>query len=162
MRIIISSVIVAVYILFVSGHALAVRQIHPSINLPVVGPPVYAVQEKPFFRWQSEEIIKAFKVNRLEVMEIKAGMFVGGPWAKENTIFLIPSFGKDIGSLVSSFDSVKDINESAKYYSKMNDNAESPVWWIFKKDNILVLISGKVPKERAGEYGKVLKILDKE
>lgn len=150
------SVIIAACILCSSGRAPAVRQIHPPINLPVLGPPVYAVQDRPFSRWQSREIVDAFKEKGLEVMEIKAGMFVGAPWAKENTIFLIPSFGKDIGSLVSSFDSVKSINESAKYYSKMNDNAESPVWWIFKKDNILVLISRKVPEKKAVKYEDAL------
>jgi len=161
-RIIIAIAIVSVYIICGSGTAPAVRQIHPPINLPVVGPPAYVVEEKPVSQWQSGDIIEAFKNSRLEVVEIESGVFVGAPGAKETTIFLIPSFGIDIGSLVSSFDSVENINEAAKYYSKMNDYAESTVWWIFKKENILVLISGKVPKERAGEYGKVLKGLAKE
>lgn len=161
-RIIVSGAAAVLFILGTFGNAYAVRQIHPPINLPVLGPPAYADEKKPFFaRWRSSEVIEAFKRNRLEVTEIESGIFVGAPAARENTIFLIPSYGSDIGSLVASFDTVEDMNESAKYYSKMNEDAGAHVWWIFKKDNILVLISGKVPEERARAYDDVLKGLDK-
>ena len=43
----------------------------------------------------------------------------------------------------------------------MNKDTEFPAWWIFEKDNILVLISGKVPEEKARQYEKVLNEIDK-
>ena len=83
-------------------------------------------------------------------------MTVGTPGARESTIFLIPSFGKNIGGLVSSYSSDKDLQKSIQYYAKMNKKTTPPSWRIFTKDNILLLISVKVPENTAKEYEQVL------
>ncbi len=114
------------------------------------------MKEASFYKWSSEEVVNAFKDHGLEVVDVKRGFTMGSPVARDNTIFLMPSFGKDLGSLVSSYNSEDALNESIKYYSKMNKNPESPAWWIFKKDNILFLISGRVPKEKARQYEAVI------
>ncbi len=143
--------------------AQAVRQIHPQSITPVIGPPVTApasVEKKStFYRWKSSDVITEFKNHGLEVVDSKPGMVAGPPGARENILLLMPSFGNDVGILVSSFESVLQLNEAAKHYSKMNDNTASPVWWIFKKDNILVLISRKVPRDKAVQYEDALRNL---
>jgi hypothetical protein len=156
-------IFIIVIVSMLSGYTAtswAVRQIHPHVIMPVVGPPPEYRPPKSFYKWKSNDIVKAFNDNGLEVVTIESGMVIGAPGAKESTIFRIPSFGDNVGSLVSSFGSLESINESVEYYSKMNESADSPVWWIFKKDNVLVLISGKVPKERAGQYDRVLSNMD--
>lgn len=153
---IISIVIIGVLAAFCNtSPAKPVHRGHQPANLPVPPPPEYVTQKTSFDKWSSRDIIEAFKEHGLEVTVTK-GLAIGSPAAKESTIFLIPSYGKDIGSLVSSFDSEHAMNEAVMHYSKMNYNADTPAWWIYRKDNILVLISGKVPEEQAGKYEDVL------
>jgi hypothetical protein len=80
-----------------------------------------------------------------------------GPSAAEETvIFLIPSAGENIGGLVSSYRSLRALEEDIKYYSAMNKSSGPAAWRIFHRENILLLISGKVPEEKAMQYKKVL------
>jgi hypothetical protein len=72
------------------------------------------------------------------------------------SVFLIPSYGGNVGGYISTYDSDANLRESKSYYMKMNKNRKTPAWWIFEKDNILLLISGKVPHEIAGKYEHVL------
>jgi hypothetical protein len=132
-----------------------VKHIRPHSIQPAPRPPQQILQEARFYKWDSKEVIKKFKEAGLEVVEVK-GLVVGAPAAKESTIFLIPSFGEDIGGLVSSFSSEEDLKKTLIYYSRMNKDSISPVWWIFVKDNVLVLISGMVPEEKAREYKEIL------
>lgn len=155
---IVCSITIVVFVLLCgAAPSYAVRQINPDMKMPVVGPPALVVKKKSFHRWRSGDVLKTFKKHGLEVVDVAAGMVLGSPGSAETIIFLMPSFGRDTGSMVSSFDSVMNLNEAAKYYSKMNDNAASPVWWIFKKENILVLISRKVPRDKAGQYKEALR-----
>ncbi len=156
--------IFAISILMITP-AHAVRQIHPQSSTPVIGPPVTGPaatveKKRTFYRWKSSDVISLFKNHGLEVMDIQPGMVVGSPGATENIVFLMPSLGKDVGGLVSSFDLLKSLNNSAKHYSKINDNAASPIWWILKKGNVLVLISRKVPGERVRQYKEALKNIE--
>ncbi len=157
-QVIVFAIIAGVCIIFCnSSWAQRIRHVRPHTIYPVPGPPNQYMKEAFFYKWSSKEVIKAFKDHDLEVVDVKKpGFIMGSPGARENTIFLIPSFGNDIGSLVSSYSSEDVLKESIKYYSTMNKDAESPVWRIFKKDNILVLISGRVPEEKAREYQEVL------
>ena len=109
-----------------------------------------------FYKWASMDVVNAFKEYGLEVEDIQTGFIVGVHRESENTIFMMPSFGKEIGGLVSGFSSADTLRESEGHYSEMNSDTEKPVWWIFKKDNIMVLISGRVPEFVARQYEKVL------
>jgi hypothetical protein len=104
----------------------------------------------------ARDVVTALKKSGLEVADLKPGLTVGAPGARESTIFLIPSFGKNIGGLVSSYSSDKDLQRSIQYYAKMNKKTAAPSWRIFTKNNILLLISGKLPENSANEYEKVL------
>ncbi|KPK01473.1 MAG: hypothetical protein AMK71_05410 [Nitrospira bacterium SG8_35_4] len=123
-------------------------------------PPQEYSRESRFYRFSSRDVVTAFKKGRLEVADLKPGLTVGAPGARESTIFLIPSFGKNIGSLVSSYSSEQDLQNAIEYYVKMNKNTASPAWRIFTKENILLLISGKVPEKSAKEYERVLAAMD--
>jgi hypothetical protein len=143
------------------NHGAMVNATTPRLTPPanVAPPPVPPAQQWPeasFYKWESKAIVKAFKDNKLEVEDVKPGYTAGPLTPREGTIFLMPSFGKDIGGFVSSYNTEDDIKDMKKYYDKMNKDPKSPAWWIYEKDNILLLISGKVTETKAKEYEKVL------
>ena len=105
--------------------------------------------------------MKALKDSGLEAVDIAGGIIEGSPGATESTIFLIPSYGEEIGGVVSSYDSENKLLDALNYYASMNKDPQSPAWRIFRKDNILLLISGKVPEEKSLEYDKALSRIEK-
>ena len=107
------------------------------------------------------DIVKTFKDNGLEVADIKPGHTLNPVTPQEGTIFLIPSFGENIGGYVTSYNSKDELKDAMIYYLQMNKDSASPAWYIFKKDNILVLISGKVPEEKTKQYENVLNNIGK-
>ena len=123
-------------------------------------PPQEYLRESRFSRFSSRDLVTAFKKARLEIADLTPGLTVGAPGARESTIFLIPSFGKNIGGLVSSYSSEQDLQNAIEYYLKMNKNTDSPAWRMFTKHNILLLISGKVSEKSAKEYEYVLMRMD--
>jgi hypothetical protein len=126
-----------------------------SMQPPPMPPEEYSGASR-YYRLNSRDVVTALKKSGLEVADLKPGLTVGAPGARESTIFLTPSFGKNIGGLVSSYSSDKDLQRSIQYYAKMNKKTAAPSWRIFTKDNILLLISGKLPENSANEYEKVL------
>lgn len=148
-------VIVAVIISSGTAGAQGFRHVHPLTIQPPLQPPGY-MQEIYFYEWNSHDVVKAFKDHGLEVVDMNTGLIRGAPLAEDSAIFLLPSFGRGIGIIVSCFRSGGTLKKTLKYYSELNRNPESPAWWIFRKDNVLLLISGKVPQKKAGEYEEVL------
>jgi hypothetical protein len=136
--------------------AQAIRHVHPHSIPPPPRPPRELWPDASFYKWDSKTVVEAFKNNGLEVEDIKPGYTIVTPLPKEATIFLIPSFGENIGGYVSSYNTEKDLKKAKDYYLQMNKGKNHPAWWIFEKDNILLLISGKVPEEKARQYQKVL------
>ncbi len=137
-------------------EADAFRQHTPPVITPQPGPPAQIMSLPFLHKWPVQKIISAFKKNGLEVVNIQKGLTMGSGAAGETIIFLIPSSGKDIGGFVSSYISRKALEEDIKYYSGMNKPSAIPAWRIFRRENILVLISGKVPEEKAVLYRTVL------
>lgn len=137
------------------------RYTPPPIALPPPRPPQQLWPKTSFYTWVSKDVIKEFKSNGLEVEDIKPAYILGPVLAREGMIFLMPSYGADIGGYVSSYNTEDDIEEMRAYYLEMNKDPESPAWWIYEKDNILLLISGKIPKAMAEEYGKALNEIGK-
>ena len=149
------------FVFFDISSAKVIRQVHPPVIQPIPQPTRQFPGKSSFYKWESKDVVSALKENGLEIEDVKYGLTIGAEGAKESTVFLMPSYGKDIGGTVSSYDSEDSLKESATYYSIMNQNPKSPAWWIFRKDNILLLISGKVPEEKAREYEKVLNAMRK-
>jgi len=105
--------------------------------------------------------MKAIKESGLEAVVLTGGIIANTPEATESTAFLIPRFGDDIGGVVSSYDSEGKLLDALNYFASMNKDPQSPAWRIFRKDNILLLISGKVPEEKSLEYDKALSRMKK-
>jgi hypothetical protein len=159
-------IIIVLFSFFVSAfsftpvHATDIKHIRPHNIPPAPRPPQKEWADASFYRWDSKQIIKAFEDNGLEVRDIKPGYTMVAPAPREATIFYIPSYGKNVGAYVSSYNNKEDLMEAIEYYKDMNKNKKTPSWRIYTKDNILLLISGKVPEEKAEAYEKVLKNLD--
>jgi hypothetical protein len=123
-------------------------------------PPREYSGEIRFYHFSSRDIMAAFKKHGLEVANLKPGLTVGAPGSRESTIFLIPSAGNRVGALVSSFTSEEALQKSVQHYSQINKKTSPSPWRIFTKDNIMLLISGKVPERAAKEYEHVLADMD--
>jgi hypothetical protein len=146
-------------ILFLSCDSISakvIHQVHPPPVQILPRPPQQLLEKAYFYRWESKDVVKALKDTGMEIVDVKGGITIGATAAVESTVFLIPSYGEGIGGAVSSYDSENKLNESIKYYSAMNKDPQAPAWWIFKRDNILLLISGKVPEKKAMAYEKAL------
>ena len=142
--------------LFITPAWPQMKQVHPHSIIPPPVPPREIMEELSFVRWQCKDVINAFKKNKLEVAAIAESFVVGAPSAKENVIFLTPSYGKDFGGLVASFNAKDDLDFAVKHYMRMNSGRKSRAWWIYSKDNILLLVSGRVPEVSAMAYRDVL------
>jgi len=143
------------------GQQAGTRYTPPPNVHPPPQPTKQLIPEISFHKWKSKDVVQAFKNTGLEVEGAKPAFILSPIAPKEGIMFLIPSFGTNIGGYVSSYNSGDELKAYKNYYLKMNKNPESPAWWIFEKDNILLLISGKVPVEKAREYEKVLNQMDR-
>ena len=133
-----------------------IRHVHPHVIIPAPRPAGHLSGNASFNRWRSREVMTALKNSGLELVELQAGLIVSAPAAQDSIIFLLPSYGSDIGAMVATYSSGHDLDDALKIHSSMNKVPESPVWRIFRKDNVLLLISGVVPEEKARQYEKVL------
>ena len=155
-RVFIVVLIVTVMISPVARAGKVIRQVHPPPMMPPPRPPSWLMQQALFYKWKSADVMTALKAQGLEAADVKAGLTVGALAAKESTIFLIPSHGSDTGGVAASYESEEQLAEATNYYSSLNTAPEAPAWRIFRKDNILLLISGRVPEGKAREYEKAL------
>jgi hypothetical protein len=146
-------------VLFISPESICaktIHQVHPPPIQVQPGPPRQFLERAYFYEWTCKDVMKALKDGGLEVVELTGGITAGSPQATESAVFLMPSYGEDIGGVVSSYDSESKLLEALSFYASMNKDPQSPAWRIFRKDNILLLISGKVPEEKSLEYEKAL------
>ena len=151
-------------ILFLSLDSISakvVHQVHPPPFQILPSPPKQFLERAYFYKWECKDVIKALKDSGLEVVDVTGGITIGSPEAAESTVFLMPFYGEEIGGVVSSYDSEIKLLDSLNYYSSMNKDPQSPAWRIFRKDNILLLISGMVPEEKALEYDNALSRMKK-
>jgi hypothetical protein len=114
-----------VVVIYATGES-GIRHFYPSTPVP---------SPRPMDR--SSDVVKKFRESGLEAREMNAGYLMEPAHLKEATVFLIPSYGGNVGGYISTYDSDANLR-------------------IFEKDNILLLISGKVPHEIAGKYEHVL------
>ncbi len=132
------------------------RYTPPANVIPSPQPPKQSWADGEFYKWATTEIIKAFQDGGLEVEEVKPAYTIGPVAPREATMFVMPTYGENIGGYLSSYNSEEDFEAMKEHYLDMNKGKKSPAWWVYEKDNILVLISGKVPAEKASMYEKTL------
>jgi len=152
-----STVYIAAFMLSVLLPYPASAQItHHHDVTPPPRPQEEVLQKINFYKWKSRDVIAAFKAHGLEVAEVEGGFVIGAVAAAESTIFLMPSHGNGTGGVVSGYESEDKLREALRYYTSLNIDPGSPAWRIYRRDNILLLISGRVPEEKAREYERVM------
>ncbi len=162
----ISSILLFVFavgvLLSPSDEALALKSspYSPPLNVHPAPRPTQEWIDRSFYKWRTLDIVKGFVENGLEVEDAKPAYSISPIAPRESTLFLMPSVGKNVGGYVSSYNSADDLREMKKYYERLNKDPEAPAWRVFEKDNILVLISGRVSEEKAKKYEKVLNEID--
>ncbi len=116
---------------------------------------------------KNEDVIQAFKDNRLEAENTKTMTeedYGATPMlAEEGIRFFIPSLGEGSSGRVLRFDNKEDLETTKKYYEslgKVNTSTKLKIpslfSWVFVNDNILVQINGELPEEKAKKYEEAL------
>ncbi len=109
--------------------------------------------------WSADEVVNVFSMQNLEVKEpeiITETDRFGLPASVGELIkFSIPSIGKNIQGCILSFEFKDNLIKNSKYYIDLNDKGQ-PYTWSFLKDNILLVIDGAVPEEKAKQYESAL------
>ena len=123
--------------------------------------PAAPEERSEFYKWTSMEVLDSFKARGLEAEDIKPGFIVGVHRESENAIFLMPSFGREVGGIVSCFNSEDALREFEKFYRKTNEDTGRTAWRISRKDNVVLMISGKVPQWISIQYERALMDMEK-
>jgi len=109
--------------------------------------------------WSADDVVNVFTDRRLEVEEpefiTETDRFGLPAKTKELIKFSIPSVGKEIQGCILVFELKEDLRKNRNYYSDLNDKGH-PYTWSFLKDNILLVIDGAVPEEKAKQYESAL------
>jgi len=124
--------------------AAAIRHIHPQTLMPVTVPERILTNMNGIYRWSVRDIINAIKDSGIVIEEIRRGIIVGPPGAQGVRIFRLPH--SDRGGLIASFSEEAPLINAWIYYSAMNKDPDHPSWYIYRLNNILVLISGDAPR----------------
>jgi len=135
----------------------------PGFNSPP--PYVVPITQPPWFPhsfphiWSVDDAVNVLNERSLEVKEpeyISETNQFGLPAETTELIrFAIPSVGKDIQGCILTFELKDNLNKVRNYYADLNDKGQ-PHTWSFMKDNILLVIDGVVPEEKARQYESAL------
>ena len=129
------------------GQSRSIRQINPPIIMPHVGPSRFL-----YYRWSPTDIIEELNNKGLNI--VKTGPVTNEDYtslparANEDVRFSIPSIGEDANGCVLSFDIKDDMNKVVNHYRELNMKEELHSW-TFVKDNVLIVLAGKIPEEKA-------------
>jgi len=80
--------------------------------------------------------------------------------AKEDIKFSIPSIGEDVAGCILGFNVKYDLEKVKKHYLSLNKKNKFHSW-TFVKDNILLVLDGRMTEERARKFEKALYELKK-
>jgi len=133
-----------------------IKHIHPPPIIPPPRPTTSIIPQKSIYKWSIRDVINAIKDSGIEINEIRRGIIVGPPGARETSIFTIPGYGKGRGGLIASFSDENALINAWIYYSTMNTDPKRPAWHIYRMDNIIMLISGRIPPHILKKFEDVL------
>jgi hypothetical protein len=131
-----------------------IRHITPPAVKPAPRPDAYV--SMTFRKWSADSVFKTIKKRGLEAEQVTEGLIVGPPGSKDNIIFITPSYGERTGGLIAGFDTEQELMDAWVYLLRMNLNRKRPAWRIYRRDNILLLISGLIPEDQAVRYRNAL------
>jgi len=115
--------------------------------------------EKLFYQFSSERVVEVFQANGLEAADPRPASeadYGGAPMAAKDAMrFSIPSLGAEAGGLVMAFESQENLAKAKAYFDEKAQSQETFVR-VFVRDNILVVLSGKMPEAESNQYEGVL------
>ncbi len=125
----------------------------PVMIMPPPMPPGFP------YKWVGDDIITRFNESKLEVEQtelVSEVDYINLPTnAMEVIKFSIPSFGEDVEGYILSFEKKNDLEKVKKQYLKLNEMGKLYTW-SFIKDNIILVMAGIIPEEKARLYENVL------
>jgi len=125
----------------------------PDMIMPPPMPPGFP------YKWVGNDLILRFNESKLEVEHtepVSKVDHINLPTnATEVTKFSIPSFGENMGGCIFSFEKRNDLAKVRKQYRKLNKIGKLYTW-SFVKDNIILIMAGIIPEEKARLYETVL------
>lgn len=134
-------------------------RVPPPPIVPQPGPSIFIK-----YKWSPEDILNAFNERGLGVE--KTGPVTRSDYkklpakAKEAIKFSVSSIGKEGIGCILSFEMGSSMEKIMNHYLKKNKNEEL-YSWTFAKDNVLVVLNGRIPEEKARMFESVLNQLDK-
>jgi nucleoside diphosphate kinase len=138
-----------------------------KLSKPPIPPSIRPVILPQFLHtWSIAEVIDRFQKDGLEIADIKeiteTKQNILLRKVKEGIKFSIlsPSVRKEIKGCILVFDVKYDLEKVKKYYLDLNKKGEL-YSWTFVKDNILLVLDGRVPEEIARKYERSLYELKK-
>jgi hypothetical protein len=126
---------------------------HNGVTLPPpIVPPGFP------YRWETSDVVDSFKEKKLAVTEVstvtKADSSLPAK-VKEMSKFSFTLSGEQREGYIFSFEKKKNLLKSQKHYLELNERGELYTW-SFVKDNILLVLAGSIPEEKARLYESVL------
>lgn len=114
-----------------------------------------------FPRWEATYVMRAIRRAGLvcEDIHLMAPEEYGAlpSLASQGVRFSTPSLCPECGGMVLSFDRVNTLEATKLYYLNASAPGEPGASsWVFVKDNVLVQLSGEIPRAQAIRYGSVL------
>jgi hypothetical protein len=123
-------------------------------------PPTPTQMKPTFQKWNSAEVIAAFRAAGLEVGDTwtlkKDDLGMAPMIYVEGTRFLVPSVCADCGGKVFDFAKLDDLDRTREYYVELGEASAVFFSWTFVKDNILLQINGDLPEDKARAYEATL------
>jgi len=122
---------------------------------------VFAVScgEKLFYQFSSQRVVEVFQTNGLEAADPRPATeadYGGAPMvAKDAMYFSIPSLGAGEGGLVMAFESEENLAKAKAYFDEQAKSQATPARMLVR-DNILVIMSGKLSEAEGNQYEGVL------
>jgi len=115
--------------------------------------------EKLFYQFSSERVVEVFRANGLEAADPRPASeadYGGAPMvAKDAVHFSIPSLGAEAGGLVMAFESQENLAKAKAYFDEQAKSQATPARMLVR-DNILVIMSGKLSEAEGNQYEGVL------
>lgn len=129
-------------------------------------PPVPHPPQPPrfFHEWSISEVIGFFVNQGVEMVDLRT--VIDSDYrplpakAKEGIKFRIPVNEKPLDGCILSFNVKHDLEKVRNHYLKLNKKGQLRSW-TFVKDNILLVLDGRMPEKIARKYEEVLDNLKK-
>lgn len=166
-----SLIIIMVFVLSVcsfSGGSFAIPGIHSvAPSIPPAGktvPPVPPRVPAYIYKWSIAHVINTLRAHGLDIKGTeplsKQDYKPLPSRGKEAIKFKAPALGEDGKGCIFSFERESDMGKIKNYYAGLNESGEL-YSWSFQKDNILIVIAGRISEGSAKKFESALNTISK-